>query len=94
VIRKALARVVAVIVAAVLTLAALLALVQGTVDAISLDRWPLRVLAVLADIALGIFLLVGCVWIATRMAVLILGVGNAEFPPLPEDSGDEGLPKN
>jgi hypothetical protein len=94
VIRKAFACVVAVIVAAALTLAALLVLVQGTIDAISLDSLPLQILAVLADLVFGAFLLVGCIWIATRLAVLILGVGNAEFPPMPEEPRDESHSKN
>jgi hypothetical protein len=92
--RKVLASVIAVIVAASLTLAVLLGLVQGTIDAVSLDRWPLRLAAVLADLMVGAFLLVGCIWVATRLAVAILGVGNTEFPPLPEEHGDEGHSKN
>jgi hypothetical protein len=89
VIRKVLARVVVVIVAAALTLAAILALVQGTIDAISLNNLPLRVLAVLADLACGALLLVGCIWMVTRLAVLILGVGHEEFPPMPEEHEDD-----
>jgi hypothetical protein len=51
-------------------------------------------LAVAADIVLGTILLVGCIYFATHLAVRILGVGNAEFPPLPEDSGPGDYPKN
>jgi hypothetical protein len=90
---KVLACVVAVIGAAALTLATLIALVQGTILAVSIDSLPLRILAVAADIVLGTLLLVGCIYLATHLAVLILGVGNADFPPLPETSDLPESPK-
>ena len=76
--------------AALLTLATMIALVQGTILAVSIGNLPLRVLAVSGDLILGTILLVGCTYLATHLAVRILGVGNAEFPPLPNDvpSGD------
>jgi hypothetical protein len=83
---KMFACVVAVAGAAVLTLATMIALVQGTIMAVSIGGLPLRILAVSADIVLGTFLLVGCIYLATRLAVRILGVGNTEFPPLPNDA--------
>ena len=76
------ARVLAVIGAAVLTLATMVALVQGTI------------LAVVADGLLGTVLLVWCIYLATHLAVRILGVGQDDFPPLPEDTSQIDLPKN
>jgi hypothetical protein len=90
---KVLACVIAVIGAAALTLGTLIALVQGTILAVSIESLPLRILAVAADVVLGTLLLVGCIYVATHLAVLILGVGNAEFPPLPETSDLPDLPK-
>ena len=102
---KILACVTAVIGAAVLTLAATIALVQGTIVAVSIASLPLRVLAVVADVLLGTALLVGCIYLATHLAVGILGVGHAEFPPhsgglqveparVPEGAGQTDPPKN
>lgn len=70
--------------AAALTLVTMIALVQGTIAAVSIDALSLRILAVVVDIVMGTALLVGCIYLATHLAVRILGVGNAEFPPLPE----------
>ncbi len=81
---KILAGIVAVACAAALTLATMIALVQGTIAAVSLADLPLRVLAVVADFVVGTVLLLGCIYLATHLAVRILGVGNAEFPPLPD----------
>ncbi len=82
---KILASVTAVLGAAVLTLACMIALVRGTIRAVSIDQMPLRVLAVSADLVLGTLLLLGCIYLATHLAVRIVGVGQAEFPPLPID---------
>jgi hypothetical protein len=84
VIGKIFAGMAAVLGAAALTLVSMLALVQGTIAAVSIPGLPLRILAVVADIVIGTVLLVGCIYLATHLAVRILGVGNAEFPPLPE----------
>jgi hypothetical protein len=81
---KILAGLLAVACAAALTLATTIALVQGTIAAVSLADLRLRSLAVAADLVIGIVLLLGCIYLATRLAVHILGVGNAEFPPLPD----------
>jgi len=78
--------------AAALTLATMLALVRGTILAVSIDAVPLRILAVAADIVLGIVLLVGCIYLATHLAVRILGVGNAEFPPPPNEAPPDDVP--
>jgi hypothetical protein len=90
---KIFASVSAVIGAAALTLATMIALVQGTILAVSIANLPLRFLAVATDVVLGTVLLVGCIYVATHLAVRILGVGQAEFPPLPEDTNQTDLPK-
>jgi hypothetical protein len=82
---KILASITAVLGAAVLTLACMIALVQGTIRAVAIDQIPLRVLAVGADFVLGTILLLGCIYLATHLAVRILGVGHAEFPLPPID---------
>jgi hypothetical protein len=84
VIGKILAGVLAVVCAAALTLATMIALVQGTIAAVSISGLPLRLLAVAADLVIGTAMLLGCIYLATHLAVRILGVGNAEFPPLPD----------
>jgi len=82
---RILASVTAVLGAAALTLACMIALVEGTIRAVSIDQIPLRVVAVAADLVLGTVLLLGCIYLATHLAVRIVGVGKAEFPPLPID---------
>ncbi len=82
---RILSSVTAVLGAAALTLACMIALVQGTIRAVSIDQIPLRILAVAADLVLGTVLLLGCIYLATHLAVRIVGVGKAEFPPLPVD---------
>ena len=84
-ISRILASMTAVLGAAGLTLACLIALVQGTIRAVELESLPLRFLAVAADLLLGTVLLVGCIYLATRLAVLIVGVGHAELPAYPID---------
>jgi hypothetical protein len=84
-ISRILASMTAVLGAAGLTLACLIALVQGTIRAVELNSLPLRALAVAADLLFGTVLLVGCIYLATRLAVLIVGVGDAEFPAFPID---------
>jgi hypothetical protein len=76
--------VLAVACAAALTLATMIALVQGTIAAVSIANVPLRVLAAFADLVIGTALLLACIYLATHLAVRILGVGDAEFPPLPD----------
>jgi len=83
---KVLVCVIAVAGAAALTLITLIALVRGTIIAVSISNLPLRILAVAADILLGTVLLLGCIYLATRLAVRILGVEHADFPPSPEDT--------
>jgi len=80
---KILASVTAVLGAAALTLACMLALVQGTVRMIALEPLSLRVLAGAADLVFGTVGLLACIYLATQLAVRIVGVGDAEFPPPP-----------
>jgi hypothetical protein len=82
---RILASVTAVLGAAALNLACMIGLVQGTIWAVSLDPVPLRALAVSADLVLGTIVLLACIFLATHLAVRIVGVGHAEFPPLPVD---------
>jgi hypothetical protein len=82
---RILASAAAVLCSAALTLAAMIALVQATVRAVSIAQIPLRILGVAADLVLGTILLLGCVYLATHLAVLVLGIGHATFPPLPEE---------
>ncbi len=82
---RILASLTAVLGAAALTLACMLALVQGTILAVAIDQIPLRVLAVAADLVIGTTALLGCIYLATHLAVRIVGVRQAEFPPLPAD---------
>jgi hypothetical protein len=87
---KVLASTIAVLGAGGLTLLCIVALVQGTIRALSLESVPLRVVAVIADIVLGTVLLIGCVYLATRLAVVIVGVGRSEFPSFP---GNQSAPE-
>jgi hypothetical protein len=91
---KFFAYVTAVIGAASLTLATMIALVQGTILAVSIPNLMLRIVAVATDVVLGTALLLGCIYVATHLAVRILGVGQVDFPPLPEDMKQTDLPKN
>jgi hypothetical protein len=74
----------AVLGSAALTLACLIALVQGTIFAVSIQRVELRLLFLAADFVIGTAVLIGCIYLATHLAVRIVGVGQAEFPPLPD----------
>jgi hypothetical protein len=82
---RILGSIVAVLGAAALTLACIIALVLGTIRALSIHQASLRILALAADFAVGTVLLIGCIYLATHLAVLILGVGRTEFPALPVD---------
>jgi hypothetical protein len=78
---RILASMTAVLGAAALTLACMIALVQGTIRAVSLDEIPLRILAVSVDFVFGTILLLGCIYLATHLAVRIVGVGRPNFLP-------------
>ena len=88
---RILASLTAVLGAAALNLASMIALVQGTIRAVSIDQIPLRILAVAADLVFGTILLLGCIYLATHLAVRILGIGQAEFPALPVDEYSSDL---
>jgi hypothetical protein len=75
----------AVLGSAALTLACLIALVQGTILAVAIEQTTLRLLVLAADFVIGTSALLGCTYLATHLAVRILGVGQAEFPPLPDE---------
>jgi len=90
---KILTALVAVLTAAALTLGAVFAVVRGTMAAISVGNLSLRILAATADALLGSLLLIGCIYLATQLAVRILGVGRAEFPPPPISAPVEGHSK-
>ena len=83
---KILGSVIAVFGSAALTLACMMALVRGTIRAVAIQDLTLRVAAVGADFVFGTLLLLACIYLATHLAVRIVGVGNAEFPPPPTDS--------
>ena len=87
---KVIASTVAVLGAAGLTLACMVALVAGTTRALGLASLPLRILAVAADFAIGSVLLIGCIYLATRLAVLILGVRRGDFPNFSVDDSSPG----
>jgi len=89
---KILASIAAVAGAAVLTLATMIALVEGSILAVSIENLPLRVTAIAADLFLGTILLVGCTYLATHLAVRIVGVGNADFPAVPDDAPHGDVP--
>lgn len=86
---KILASGIAVLGAGGLTLACIVALVEGTIRALSLENLSLRFAAIAADFAFGTILLIGCIYLATRLAVWIVGVGRGEFPSF---SGDQFAP--
>ncbi len=86
---KILIALVAVLAAASLTLGAVFAVVWGTMAAISVGNVSLRILAVAADALLGSLLLIGCIYLATQLAVRTLGVGCAEFPTPPISGPEE-----
>jgi len=85
-IARGVASFVAVIGSAALTLTTIVALVKGTIVMLSIESVPLRVLAMILDVIVGTALLLGCIFVATHLAVVILGVGNSEFPPLAPDA--------
>jgi hypothetical protein len=83
---KIVGAVIAVLGSAALTLACMVALVRGTIRAVAIQDLPLRLAAVGADFVFGTLLLLACIYLATHLAVRIVGVGNAEFPPPPNES--------
>jgi hypothetical protein len=70
----------AVLGSAALTLACLIALVRGTIFAVSIEQTALRFIVVAADFVVGTFVLIGCIYLATHLAVRFVGVGQDDFP--------------
>lgn len=56
-----------------MTLAAVVVLVGASIRVAQMDSPLLRAVAITAELALGVLLLVGTVYLATRAAVLIFG---------------------
>lgn len=90
---KIFASVIAVLGAAALTLACMIGLVQVTVWMVTLQPISLRVLAGAADLIFGTVVLLACIYLATQLAVRIVGVGQAEFPPLLIEEPPNSSPK-
>lgn len=57
-----------------MTLAAMFTLVRATVYVTSIPSTLQRVVAIVAELFLGVVLLLGTVWLATHLAVRIFGV--------------------
>jgi len=88
---RILASIAAVLGAALLTLACTISLVQATIQAVAVHPFPLRVLAVSSDFVLGTGMLLGCIYVATHLAVGIVGVGKTEFPELQVERYDSDV---
>ena len=65
-----------------MTLVAMLVLVEATLSVAQMTNPLQRALAVMAELILGVVLLVGTVYLATRLAVRIFGRGPTDYPPL------------
>jgi len=65
-----------------MTLVAMLVLVEATLTVAQMTSPLQRALAVMAELILGVVLLVGTVYLATRLAVRIFGGRTTDYPPL------------
>ncbi len=63
-----------------MTLGAMFILVQATVYVTSLDSPLQRIVAIGAELVLGVVLLLGTVWLATHLAVRIFAKNEPESP--------------
>ncbi len=63
-----------------MTLAAMFTLVRATVYVTSIPSTLQRAVAIVAELFLGVVLLLGTVWLATHLAVRIFGVKQAAPP--------------
>ena len=63
-----------------MTLAAMFTLVRATVYVTSIPSTLQRVVAIVAELFLGVVLLLGTVWLATHLAVRIFGVKHPAPP--------------
>jgi len=66
----------------VMTLFAMLVLVQASLAVAAMTHPALRALAVAAELILGVVLLVGTIYLATHLAVRIFGGKPTDYPPL------------
>ena len=71
--KKIVAAVLAMLLTVALMLAAMLAVVGATLTVARISNPALRAAAVAAELVLGVVLLVGTVYVATRLAVRIFG---------------------
>ncbi|HLZ11109.1 MAG TPA: hypothetical protein VKP58_00855 [Candidatus Acidoferrum sp.] len=74
-----------VILTVAMALAAMYALVIATVHVTAIQSTPQRIVAIGAELLLGVVLLLGTVWVATHFAVRIFGAKS-----LPSDGGPLG----
>ncbi len=70
--KRFLAAILSMVVGAGLTLAGVLALVKATFMIAQISSPPLRALAIAVELLLGVVVLVGSVFLATRLAVRLL----------------------
>lgn len=73
--KKMLAAVITALLTVAMTLAAVFVLVGATLTVAQMSSPFLRAVAVVAELILGVLLLVGTVYLATRVAVHIFGSG-------------------
>jgi hypothetical protein len=78
--KMALASIFTTILIVAMTLAAMFVLVQATLYVTSLGTTLQRIVATIAELVLGVVLLLGTVWVATHFAVRIFG---KKAPPSP-----------
>jgi hypothetical protein len=79
--KRILASVLTAILVLTMTLAAMFTLVRATAYVTSIPSPLQRAIAIIAELVLGVVLLLGTVWLATQVAVRIFGV--AEPEPIP-----------
>ena len=66
-----------------MTLAAMFTLVRTTIYVTSIPSPLQRAVAIVAELLLGVVLLLGTVWLATHLAVRIFGVKESPTPGAP-----------
>jgi len=77
--RMILASVLTTVLIVAMTLGAMFILVRATVYVTSLE-YPERIMAMAAELLLGVVLLLGTVWLATHLAVRIFGTEDTSDP--------------
>jgi len=81
--KRILASVLTTILIVAMTLAAMFTLVRATEYVTSIASPLERALAIVAELFLGVVLLLGTVWLATHLAVRIFGVKESPTPGAP-----------